>query len=89
MHQLQSGKDLVDFYSTPVSGVVSYDQMVRDQDKLPKNLQVIAEPVRFDPETDTFFGGVTAFPNSPTVVSSLKHKKKYKSHTATYKWPDV
>jgi hypothetical protein len=28
------------------------------------------------------FGGVSAFPNSSTVVTSIQYKKKYKGYTA-------
>lgn len=30
------------------------------------------------PDTDTMFGGKTAFPLSSTLVTGLKYKKKYK-----------
>lgn len=31
-------------------------------------------------DTDTLFGGKTAFPKSSTIVSGLKYKKKYPGH---------
>lgn len=33
-------------------------------------------------ETDTMYGGVSAFPKSSTIVTGLKAKKMYKGYTA-------
>ncbi|XP_071521079.1 uncharacterized protein mRpL50 isoform X2 [Panulirus ornatus] len=38
-------------------------------------------------ETDTKFGGVTAFTKDSTVVSGLKNKKRYPGFTARTSWP--
>lgn len=38
-------------------------------------------------DTDTKFGGVTAFPESSTLVTGLKYKDKYKGFKAQEKWP--
>jgi hypothetical protein len=56
--------------------------------KLPKNLHIQQNSRRFDPETDTFFGSVTAFPKRDTIVSGLKAKKLYKSVKAKKHWYD-
>lgn len=53
------------------------------QAKLPKNLSIQLEAHRFDPETDTMFGGRTAFPGSDTVVIGIQYKRKYKDIKTT------
>ncbi|RXG52050.1 hypothetical protein Avbf_15200 [Armadillidium vulgare] len=53
--------------------------------ELPKNLHVLYDYVRFHPETDTKFGGISAFPESSTIVSDLKSKKKYHGYKAKVK----
>ncbi|RUS82272.1 hypothetical protein EGW08_009950 [Elysia chlorotica] len=71
--------DVVTFFSTPVVDRSVYEDLSKLN--LPKNLHIQMEPVRFDPETDTFFDGQTAFPGRPTVVTSLKYRRKYKGHS--------
>ncbi|XP_076661198.1 mitochondrial ribosomal protein L50 [Halictus rubicundus] len=70
--------DLKKFYQTPVGSKTPLD-MMRDTD-LPKNLHINYEYHRFHPDTDTMFGGKTAFPKSSTIVTGLKSKKKYPGH---------
>ncbi|XP_077510507.1 mitochondrial ribosomal protein L50 [Amblyomma americanum] len=79
--------DVVEFFSTPVEGLSPYETLVRQKDQLPKNLHVIPNYVRFHPETDTFFGGVSAYPGTSTIVTGLKAKKKYKGYVASPTWP--
>jgi large subunit ribosomal protein L50 len=38
-------------------------------------------------ETDTLFGGVSAFPKSSTIIQGLRAKKKYKGYEAKKSWP--
>jgi large subunit ribosomal protein L50 len=45
--------------------------------ELPPNVHIQYDYHRFHPETDTMFNGVSAFPQSNTVVTGLKYKKKY------------
>jgi large subunit ribosomal protein L50 len=40
----------------------------------------------FVSETDTMFGGISAFPGSSTIVTGLKYKKKYKGYDAENPW---
>ncbi|KAL1428374.1 hypothetical protein MTO96_002756 [Rhipicephalus appendiculatus] len=54
--------DVVEYFSTPIEGLTPYESLVQRKDQLPKNLHVIPNYVRFNPETDTFFGGVNAYP---------------------------
>jgi large subunit ribosomal protein L50 len=55
--------------------------------KLPENLHIQYEPHRFNPATDTMFGGKSAFPRSSTIVTGLKSKKKYAGYEAKHSWP--
>ncbi|KAF7391701.1 hypothetical protein HZH68_011244 [Vespula germanica] len=68
--------DLKEFYHTRVDTATPLETLRRMQ--LPKNLHVQYEYHRFHPDTDTMFGGKTAFPLSSTLVTGLKYKKKYK-----------
>ncbi|XP_054288876.1 uncharacterized protein LOC129004334 isoform X2 [Macrosteles quadrilineatus] len=70
--------DLKSFYATPVSTTTPLDKM-KTMD-LPENLHVQYEPIRFHPETDSLFGGQTAYPKSSTLVTGLRTKKKYPSY---------
>ncbi|XP_077532604.1 mitochondrial ribosomal protein L50 isoform X1 [Haemaphysalis longicornis] len=84
---VKSMDDIVEYFSTDVEGLSPYESLVQQKDKLPKNLHVIANYTRFHPETDTFFGGVSAYPGTSTIVTGLKAKKKYKGYTASPTWP--
>ncbi|XP_037512699.1 uncharacterized protein LOC119389485 isoform X1 [Rhipicephalus sanguineus] len=81
--------DIVEYFSTPVEGLSPYESLVQRKDQLPKNLHVIPNYVRFNPETDTFFGGVNAYPGTSTIVTGLKAKKKYKGYTSSPTWPYI
>jgi len=56
--------------------------------ELPKNLHIQYEYHRFNSETDTKFGGHTAFPKSSTLVTGLKYKNKYQGNIAKRSWPN-
>ncbi|XP_029850430.2 uncharacterized protein LOC115332206 [Ixodes scapularis] len=79
--------DLVEYYSTAVEGVTPFDSLVRSENTLPPNIHAIPNYVRFHPETDTFFGGVNAYPGTSTIVTGLKAKKKFKGHISKSSWP--
>ena len=72
---METAGDAAAFFSTPVHDSSVYEDLSTLD--LPPNLHIQQEPVRFDPETDTMFGGVSAFPGRPTVVTSLKYRRKY------------
>ncbi|XP_078038987.1 mitochondrial ribosomal protein L50 [Augochlora pura] len=78
LFSIETIDDLKIFYQTPVGTTTPLDRM-RNVD-LPKNLHINYEYHRFHPDTDTLFGGKTAFPKSSTIVSGLKYKKKYAGH---------
>ncbi|XP_076364229.1 mitochondrial ribosomal protein L50 isoform X2 [Tachypleus tridentatus] len=89
LYTITTISDVLKFYNTPVQGISPYDELVRSKEKLPENLHVVPDYCRFHPETDTFFGGISAYPASSTIVTGLKARKKYKGYAAKTKWPYV
>ncbi|XP_026329817.1 39S ribosomal protein L50, mitochondrial [Hyposmocoma kahamanoa] len=86
LHTIETVADLQDFYLTPVDTRTPFDAL-KKMDDLPKNLHVQQDYVRFHPDKDTLFNGKSAFPQSSTIVTGLKYKKKYEGYTAKRKWP--
>ncbi|XP_013394041.1 uncharacterized protein LOC106161586 [Lingula anatina] len=80
LHDMNTGADVLDFFLTPVRDTTAYEDLAKLD--LPRNLHIQLEPKRFHPETDTKFGGISAFPGRDTIVTSIKYRKKYKG----YKW---
>lgn len=68
--------DAVHYFETEVRATSAYEDLASRRD-LPPNLSIQLEPLRFNPETDTMFGGRTAFPGSDTIVMSIKYRRKY------------
>lgn len=90
LYLMKSVSDVYEFYSTPIRGITSYDQMVQNAEQLPKNVHVIGEPIRYNPENDEYFGGINAFPfNALQVTRGLRAKKKYPSFKSNFEWPDI
>ncbi|XP_076275780.1 mitochondrial ribosomal protein L50 [Rhynchophorus ferrugineus] len=87
LHQIETLKDIRDFYSTPVDTGTPLDKMRTME--LPSNLHVQFEYTRWNPKTDIEFGGITAFPESSTIVTGLKYKGKYKGHRQSTKHPKI
>ncbi|XP_011872871.1 PREDICTED: 39S ribosomal protein L50, mitochondrial [Vollenhovia emeryi] len=81
---IESIGDLKRFYSTPVDSLTPYEAL-RKVD-LPKNLHIQQDYHRFHPDTDTMFNGKTAFPQSSTLVTGIKYKKKYPGHKQENPW---
>ncbi|KAL0271986.1 UNVERIFIED_CONTAM: hypothetical protein PYX00_005131 [Menopon gallinae] len=79
LHKIQTIDDIITFYMTPVDTRTPYDAL--QQMELPPNLHIQPEYVRFHPEDDTKFDGISAYPQSPTVVTGLRSRKKYKGYT--------
>lgn len=82
---MKTVSDCVEYFGTEVRTTSALEDM--KEIDLPKNLSIMYEYERFDPETDTFFDGVTAFPGRDTYVRSLKFKRKYKNIITTEKKP--
>lgn len=76
--------DVKCFYQKEVDVRVPLDKFKGVE--LPPNLSIQYEYHRFHPETDTMFGGVSAFPRRSTVVTGITSKKKYAGYTAKPKW---
>ncbi|XP_050515668.1 39S ribosomal protein L50, mitochondrial [Diabrotica virgifera virgifera] len=76
LHHMKTLKDVQIFYNMPVDTRTPLERM-KSMD-LPENLHVQYEYKRFNADTDTMFGGKTAFPKSSTIVTGLKYKDKYK-----------
>lgn len=85
VHELRTLSDVIAFYETPVDTTVPLDALKRVE--LPENLHIQYEYLRFNPETDTKFGGKTAFPKSSTLVTGLKYRGKYEGNEAKRSWP--
>ncbi|KAJ6649868.1 39S ribosomal protein L50, mitochondrial [Pseudolycoriella hygida] len=85
LHEISCIDDIIKFYNTEVNTTVPLDAL-KNMD-LPSNLHIQHEYLRFHPETDSMFGGQTAFPRSSTIVTGLKYKQKYKGHVVKTSWP--
>uniref|UniRef100_A0A2M3Z855 Large ribosomal subunit protein mL50 n=1 Tax=Anopheles braziliensis TaxID=58242 RepID=A0A2M3Z855_9DIPT len=85
LHEVLTVEDALVFYQTPIDTRLPLDA-IRTME-LPENLYIQQDPVRFHPETDTMFGGKSAFPKSSTIVTGLKYKQKYRGHEAKKSWP--
>lgn len=81
--------DVRHFYSTPIQGINTYNRMTKNSKNLPQNLHLIEEPIRFNPETDKLFNGVSAFPGMTHDLKGLRAKKKYPTFKDNFVWPDV
>jgi len=84
LHEIKSKEHLVVFYSEAVDTRVPLDQM--KDIELPPNLHVSHEYLRFHPETDTAFGGITAFSGENNVVTGLKARKKHRGFEHKPEW---
>ncbi|XP_064650470.1 uncharacterized protein LOC135501981 isoform X2 [Lineus longissimus] len=87
MSSMKTVGDALDYFRTEVHDSTAVQDLAK-LPQLPKNLHIQQNPHRFDPETDTFFGGVTAFPKRDTIVTGLKTKKLYKGVKAKKQWYD-
>ncbi|XP_053685537.1 uncharacterized protein LOC128735079 [Sabethes cyaneus] len=85
LHEITSIDDTIAFYQTPVDTTLPLDALKTVD--LPQNLFIQHEYIRFHPESDTMFGGKSAFPKSSTIVTGLKYKDKYRGHIAKKSWP--
>ncbi|KFM79785.1 39S ribosomal protein L50, mitochondrial, partial [Stegodyphus mimosarum] len=85
LYKMKNVEDILTYFSTPVDGSLHYDALVRDQEKLPPNLCVLSDTPVFNPETDTFFDGVTAFPGRKRIIYTKTGGKFEK----TIQWPNI
>lgn len=85
---IRTVNNVLTFYSTPIRGVNSLDALA-NSDKLPKNLHVVQDGYKYNPDTDTFFEGFDAFPKKALIEDGIKGKKKYDNIKAQIDWPDI
>lgn len=86
LHTIKTLGDVKKFYETPVNTTLPLDKICNLTPELPKNLHIQYDYHRFNPETDTMFNGVSAFPESSTIVTGLKSRKKYQGYVAKKEW---
>lgn len=72
---LHSIGDALAFFNKPVKDTSKYEDLAKLD--LPPNVHIQLEALRFDPATDTMFGGISAFPDRLTIVKSIRYRKKY------------
>ncbi|OTF79152.1 Mitochondrial 50S ribosomal L50-like protein [Euroglyphus maynei] len=89
LYRMNTVDDVKEYYMTPVRGLSKYNVWAYEKSTLPPNLNIIPEPIRFNPKTDTFFDGVNAFPGQTPQVIGLRAKKKYPQMEDNFIWPDV
>lgn len=87
LHTIETVEDVTRYYESPVDTITPLDNLKNID--LPENIHVQYEYHRFHPDTDTKFGGVTAFPGSSTIVTGLKYKDKYKGHKQKLQFPHI
>lgn len=87
LNQFSTTGRIQEYYLTPVENIVPYDKLQKMD--LPPNLHILYDYHRFHPDTDTKFGGISAFPKSSTIVTGLKAKEKYKGYDAGNPWYDI
>ncbi|CAH8851732.1 unnamed protein product [Trichobilharzia szidati] len=83
LHEINTIGELIDYFSTPVETPDFLYKITKDsQDgniNLPANLSIQVEPLRYNPNEDTFFK-VNAYPGRSTIVSDLTASKKHPSY---------
>ncbi|XP_066139798.1 large ribosomal subunit protein mL50 [Euwallacea fornicatus] len=87
LHQIETLEQVLKFYATPVDTRTPLDKM-RSME-LPENLHVQFEYCRWNPMDDKKFKGITAFPESSTIITSIRYKDKYKGHIQKPRAPPV
>ncbi|XP_055925997.1 uncharacterized protein LOC129957604 [Argiope bruennichi] len=85
LHKMKTIEDVFTYYNTPVDGCLPYDAMVRDSEALPPNLYVMPETPIFNPATDSFFDGITAFPGRKRIIYTKTGEKFEK----VIEWPNI
>ena len=69
--------DAYNYFQKEVKVTTCIDEMAKI--RLPPNLNIQLEPIRFDANRDTFFGGISALPGQDGIVTSIKYSRKFKS----------
>lgn len=85
MHHMEKMSDVVEYFKTEKRDTTVYEDMAKLD--LPKNLHIQLEPIRFADDPSRYER--SAFPQTDTIVTSLKFRKKYKSYKWEGKFPKV
>ncbi|XP_015917312.1 uncharacterized protein [Parasteatoda tepidariorum] len=85
LHRMKTLEDLLTYFSTPVDGALPYDALLRDNEKLPPNLHIMSDTPTFNPDTDSFFDGITAYPGRKRIVYTKTGEKFEK----IIEWPNI
>lgn len=85
LNEIKGASDLLEFYRKPVRNVTSYEELARSDSK-PKNVHVTEQAIRFHPEKDQYFDGVTAFPKSSTIMVHPRNRRIYEGYRAKTEW---
>ncbi|XP_045173417.2 39S ribosomal protein L50, mitochondrial-like isoform X2 [Mercenaria mercenaria] len=78
LNDIETVEDVVKFFNIEVKDTSVLEDLTKLD--LPKNLHMNLEYIRFHPDTDKIYDGITAFPGRPTIVTSIKYKRKYKGY---------
>ncbi|CAH8556664.1 unnamed protein product [Heterobilharzia americana] len=84
LHEINTINDLIEYFLTPVDTLDFLSKLKSDlqndhNGKLPPNLNIQVEPIRYNPNEDDFFK-VNAYPGRSTIVSNLAACKKFSSY---------
>lgn len=79
LQDMTSLKEVLLFYQSEISVLNPYEQLHREkeEDKLPENLVIKFDPIRFTGKGDHPLDQVTAWPRSSTLVTGLATKEKF------------
>lgn len=90
LFEMRTVKDVVNFYQTPVEGILPYNKIIKSQElgQLPPNLSAIKGPIVWDPESD-FMEGIDALPGITFEPRGIRFRKKYPKLKQKTDWPDI
>ena len=88
LHAMKRVRDVLEYYSTPVRGTMTYDALARDPN-LPENLHILPEIDRWKPEERGFFSHDAMPGHLDSCVKGIRAKRKYKPVKTTVVWPDI
>uniref|UniRef100_A0A915I4N4 Large ribosomal subunit protein mL50 n=1 Tax=Romanomermis culicivorax TaxID=13658 RepID=A0A915I4N4_ROMCU len=85
LHEMNSGQDLLSFFRQPCKITADYNDLANsDANNKPKNLHIIEEVVRYDPQRD----GPPAFPLQKGYTKDLRYASLYKPIETKSQWQE-
>jgi hypothetical protein len=91
LYLMKTVRDVVEFYKEPIRDLMTYDHLIREQqrDELPANLHLVPDVQLYDPDSE-FMGGVDAFPGMPdNRLHGIRDRLRYPSKKQAIPWPDI